>query len=703
MRMIVGRLFVVSALASVLATSAGAQGCLGSLVSNGDFTDGLVQGSMPSASVTDWSLITESPQVVIDGCDAPGAVQMWGNKVVGESVKQALPGVGIQAGKTYRITICYRWLNNSATLPQHVSFRLAASSGPVNYPPLDGSDVIGITPSTSSTAWTSYTFADWTAPNDAAWLTINPENEFSLNDGAFVSWGLIDDVCIVDITDCCGPSWSRLDSGLAGVARALAVYDPPGAGGPDLYAAGVFPTAGGVSVNGIARWDGTAWSAPGSGVSFQGSLRALVVHDDLLGGGPALYAGGFFTTMNGVSAAGVARWNGSLWSALGSGIVPGAEVDALAVFDDSLGGGPDLYAGGFFFNAGGVPANNVARWSGTAWSALGTGITGGYVRSLAVFDPPGAAPPALYAGGFFSSAGGVAVNNIARWNGSAWSAVGTGIAGEVYSLVVFNDGGGDALYVGGNFSSAGGVPANDVARWNGTTWSALGTGLNSHAEVLGVSREGAGTTKALYAGGFFNVAGSATAWRVAKWDGSTWTALGDGINKGVIVNVAPYSMSEYDDGSGPALYVGGEFTVAGGWDARSIARWRCWPASVWVDLGYSLPGTFGAPLLSGTGSLMTGTPGALTLTNAAHSSASILVVALASFPQAFKGGVLVPLTMSPPTVFPTATSFTGTVDLPWTAWPAGLASQCLYFQYAIKDPGAIHGVSLSNALQIGVP
>src|SRR5438552_19078184 len=36
--------------------------------------------------------------------------------------------------------------------------------------------------------------------------------------------------------------------------------------------------------------------------------------------------------------------------------------------------GQDLYAAGRFFEAGGVPATNIARWNGTNWSALGPGL-----------------------------------------------------------------------------------------------------------------------------------------------------------------------------------------------------------------------------------------------------------------------------------------------------------------------------------------
>ena len=86
--------------------------------------------------------------------------------------------------------------------------------------------------------------------------------------------------------------------------------------------------------------------------------------------GTNLYAGGYFTTAGGVAANNIAKWDGSAWSALGSGMNGQPDVYALAV------SGTNLYAGGCFTTAGGVPANNIAKWDGSAWSALGSGMDG---------------------------------------------------------------------------------------------------------------------------------------------------------------------------------------------------------------------------------------------------------------------------------------------------------------------------------------
>ncbi len=99
-----------------------------------------------------------------------------------------------------------------------------------------------------------------------------------------------------------------------------------------------------------------------------------------------------------------------MWSALGG---TNGDVYALAVYDGAL------IAGGQFTTAGGVGASRIAQWDGTSWSALGSGIDSD-VRALAVYDD------ALIAGGQFTTAGGVAVGNIARWDGTVVVGAGFG-------------------------------------------------------------------------------------------------------------------------------------------------------------------------------------------------------------------------------------------------------------------------------------
>jgi hypothetical protein len=384
-------------------------------------------------------------------------------------------------------------------------------------------------------------------------------------------------------SQCAAPTWTpgfHL-SDMNAQVFALAVFDD--GTGPALYAGGAFTTAGDAVANHVAKWDGTAWS-PLVGPNGNGMgawVYALHVFDD--GTGPALYAGGSFTTAGGVAANHVAKWDGAAWTPLNGPHDNGVNdrVYALTVFDD--GTGLALFAGGFFTTAGGAMANHVAKWNGAAWSPLdgpnGNGIDNWVVYALTVFDDGTA--PALYAGGEFITAGGVAANNVAKWDGAAWSPLegpnGNGMNGRVFDLTVFDDGTGPALYAGGFFTAGGGVAANYAAKWNGAAWSPLegpdGSGLDNWVIALTVFDDGLGP--ALYAGGDFTAAGGAAANRLAKWDGDIWSPLtgpdGNGVNNWVD------ALTVFDDGTGPALYAGGIFTTAGGVHSSMIARWGCEP------------------------------------------------------------------------------------------------------------------------------
>jgi hypothetical protein len=380
-----------------------------------------------------------------------------------------------------------------------------------------------------------------------------------------------------------GSTWSALGSGTGPafryIVRSLAVYG--GLGAQVLYVGGDFTLAGGAPASHIATWDGSTWSALGSGT--QDAVSTMTVFD--AGAGPVLYVGGDFATAGSLAASALAEWNGASWSGLDSAAhdgIPGF-VRSLATFDD--GSGQALYAGGDFFDAGGSPASGIARWSGASWSALASGVSGvnfDSVYALAVHDD--GSGPALFVGGRFDSAGGIAAPNIARWDGHAWSALGAGTSGLVKALAVFDDGSGPKLYAGGSFTTAGGSPAAGIARWDGVSWAPLGSGVNTVVDALVVYDDGSGP--ALYVGGGFTTAGGSTAQRVARWDGTSWSTLGCGVGYAQ-ANDHAFALSVFDLGAGPELIVGGRFSFAGCADAANVARWN---GSTWSVMG-NLPPT----------------------------------------------------------------------------------------------------------------
>ena len=391
-----------------------------------------------------------------------------------------------------------------------------------------------------------------------------------------------------------GSAWHTLGEGLDGLSGpSVTALDarPDGS----VYVAGRFLTAGGTPARHLARWDGAAWHAvsPGSdyalgtlavaadgriyaagqsqfyipafvmqwtdtagtllGSAFDGIVRVVVRGPD-----GALYAGGSFQMAGDTLAAAVARWDGSRWHPLGAGI--GIDPDGDGV--QALAFGPDgsLYAGGSFFMPGAPPAvaASVARWDGQAWLPMGSGLSS-RVRALAV-TPDGT----VYAGGSFDTGGGAPTSTLARWDGTAWRSMGLhGTPYGVYALAVGPDG---SLYAGGYYQV--GNQLWRIGRWDGTAWHPLGSGVNDQTYLATVHALAFGPDGHLYAGGRFDTAGGVPAGSAARWDGTSWHALGQGpaLHSGAVL-----ALSFGADGG---LYAGGTFTRAGGAPGDRLARWN---------------------------------------------------------------------------------------------------------------------------------
>jgi hypothetical protein len=342
--------------------------------------------------------------------------------------------------------------------------------------------------------------------------------------GAFSNAAGIPEADFIAMWD--GTAWSALGSNGSGNGALMDVVVALAVSGTDLYVGGLFMDAAGIpEADFVAKWNGSAWSALGSNGSGDGAIPSRGVGDVLalaVSGGD-LFVGGRFVNVAGIPEADhVAKWNGSAWSALGSngsgyGAINGY-VYALAV------SGNDLYVGGLFERAAGIPgADGIARWNGSAWSALGSnGAENGYFHVYAI----AVSGSDVYAGGYFNGLAGIATADyIAKWNGTAWSALGSNGSGHgalkapVYALAFS----GPNLFVGGGFNNAAGNPLADrIAKWNGHAWSALGSNgsgdgaLNARVGALAISGGD------LYVGGgFTNAAGIPEADWIAKWTPET--------------------------------------------------------------------------------------------------------------------------------------------------------------------------------------
>lgn len=361
--------------------------------------------------------------------------------------------------------------------------------------------------------------------------------------------------------------------------HATARWDPDGAGpaGEVLVIGGFYSRIGAVRTNGLATWEPTTgvWSELGSGVSPFGinyGVRCIAAMPN-----GELIVGGTFTSIDGVSASNLARFDGFSWSSMG--VVDGS-VYALTAMPNG-----DLVIGGDFTVAGGIAAIGIARFDGVAWSSLGDVPN---VRALRV-RPNGD----LVAGGTFSVAGGVAAANIARFDGTSWTALGAGCDGAVLALATASNG---DLFAGGRFLTAGGLAASRIARWDGATWAPLGGGVFTSGQN-GVDCLTTLSNGDLIAGGTFQGAGTVggASPYMARWDGSSWLPIADGPS-GQVRSLVTFGADQ--------VLTGGSFqSTFGGVPCLRLAHWD---GTAWQVVGTGFDSTINAMTRLTNGDLVVG-------------------------------------------------------------------------------------------------
>ncbi len=362
--------------------------------------------------------------------------------------------------------------------------------------------------------------------------------------------------------------------------------------GDEVYVGGNFTYADGFVVNNIALWDGTQTHALGTGLSGCHLPPCTLQVFALAVQGSNLFVGGNFASASGVPVNGLAMWNGAQWSDVGGGV--NGVVYAIAL------NGGDVYVGGVFDKAGNVNANNIARWDGSQWHALASGINGVSVNTLAIQNND------LYVGGEFSGAGNVAATNVARWDGTTWHSMGGGLSGNRVLTLAFHDG---ILYAGGEFISG------CLAEWDGTNWSVS----NDLCPQMPIPTEFAWIQSLVEWNGKLHalVRSSYADFAIVAWlengdwkigPSLTYNAMWT-LGTGNFVYVGGNGIHAWDDQNwyalfnanaqgldgganalatdGNSIYVGGFFTYAGNLKVNNIARWD---GASWNALGDGLDG-----------------------------------------------------------------------------------------------------------------
>lgn len=331
-------------------------------------------------------------------------------------------------------------------------------------------------------------------------------------------------------------TWNPLSLGTNGNVYACAEYNN------NLVVAGDFTTAGGVTVNHIARWNGTAWLPLGSGTD--NSVFSLsVFNGQLIASGKFMAAGGNVCNR-------VAAWDGTSWIPLGIGVND-------VVYSSAVYGG-NLRIGGAFTDAGGVPCSHVARWDGTNWFPMPLGVND-IVYSMSLFGAD-----LILAGKFTSSGGIFTLRRIARYNvNGLYAPLGNGMdSGSVFAVDNYSG----SLVAGGSFTSIGGIAVAYVALWDGTNWYNLDNGTNAPVYSFG------SYVGNLIVGGLFNLVNGSPANHIAGWNGANWFSIGSGMNGGT-TNI--FTITTWSN----ILIGAGNFTTAGGNGASNIAAYGSLPVA----------------------------------------------------------------------------------------------------------------------------
>jgi hypothetical protein len=235
----------------------------------------------------------------------------------------------------------------------------------------------------------------------------------------------------------------------------------------------------------------------------------------------------------------------------------------------------------------------LSALSSYAWLPMGTGLTGGRVRSMVMYNNT------LVAAGDFTSP-----NHVAQYNGTSWVILGDGLGSassstdKVYCLAVYQS----KLYAGGVFTASGsGTACSNVAVYDPVAqrWNPVGTGFN-------------GEVRCLYNDGTYLLAGGTFTGRVSSLNpgGTAWTQFGPAngftgvvndiqklntnyyVTGSIIANSTQYALGKIDAGgttftpvtiafSGPgtgyalettgsSLFLGGYFTYNGNYGLLSF-------------------------------------------------------------------------------------------------------------------------------------
>lgn len=226
----------------------------------------------------------------------------------------------------------------------------------------------------------------------------------------------------------------------------------------ELYATGFFDQICSTSTDYLSKWNGTDWEATSVSLPNEGHALSVI--------GSSMYISCY---VNSVDSNWVYQSDGTTIAPFGNGfyLTTATSFSNLPTIYDVVEYNGDLIVCGEFDRSGSDTVTGIARWNGTKWEDLGGGFSGSILGGPSIMYPHQMLVHnnELYVVGNFRYAGGVEVNGVAKWDGSSWSALGSGFNSTVYGIGTYNN----EIWAGGDFTMAGTESVNRVAKWNGTS------------------------------------------------------------------------------------------------------------------------------------------------------------------------------------------------------------------------------------------
>jgi tetratricopeptide (TPR) repeat protein len=287
-----------------------------------------------------------------------------------------------------------------------------------------------------------------------------------------------------------GQKWRSLGLGIEGIVLGCITSEK------EIFFHGLFSKAGGQPARSFVKWDGSTWTVLADINCDQVKLDyRQPIYNDWYNIGQLTYLDNFIYAVGAVMNPlqgrdyvseckeskffpGIVRYSISenRWEQVFPVQKPSRETPKIYGISSFFIVGKSIYMAGSFGTTNGI---SIQKFDDNKWTSLGTLQGQGFVESMTYLNNT------LYIGGTFTGISNVEAHNVAKWDGSNWKSLGSGLSGGLKGEVQFDKkpGGNSVTYnytdvvksiypinnsllVLGNFNKAGSLSSKYAALWN---------------------------------------------------------------------------------------------------------------------------------------------------------------------------------------------------------------------------------------------